>query len=338
MDIEVAHSDITQVQADLLVMKHADGFYGADRLVASRIGFNGHVQKGRELFIPAKGLAAPEVLFIGVGPLRDFSYEDMRLFGCRSVQLSREHVRPIKHFALTIHGPGYGLDAEQAFLSMIGGIVSEWSREPSSLIKVTVADRSEDRCNQLRRLLRVQRQKLGLLQGTRRPITIPQRMASSEEPALPGDVFISYRRDDNSHAAGRLFSELSHFMPRERIFMDVDAIPPGADFVDVLGEKVAACGVLLAVIGPDWLDARDATGQRRLDDPNDFVRVEIAAALQRKIPVVPILLDNTPMPRADTLPDELKPLARRNAVPLSHLRFSSDVARLVERLKLAPRQ
>jgi len=127
-------------------------------------------------------------------------------------------------------------------------------------------------------------------------------------------------------------------MPRERIFMDVDAIPPGADFVDVLGEKVAACGVLLAVIGPDWLDARDATGQRRLDDPNDFDRVEIAAALQRKIPVVPILLDNTPMPRADTLPDELKPLARRNAVPLSHLRFSSDVARLVERLKLAPRQ
>lgn len=338
MDIDVVNSDIVDVEADLLVMKHANGFHGADRDVASRIGFNGLVPKGRELFVSAKGVAAPEVLFIGVGDLGTFGYEEIRYFGVQAVRLSQEHVRTIRHLALTIHGPGYGLDAEQSFLAMIGGVVSEWARGPSSLVRVTVADRNEPRCRRLRNLLQGQRHRFGLLQGVRRRAAVVSQASARHETQMSSDVFISYRRNDNSHAAGRLFSELSHMMPRERIFMDVDAIPPGADFVDVLGQRVAACGVLLAVIGPDWLDARDATGQRRLDDPHDFVRVEISAALQRTIPVVPVLLDDTPMPRADMLPDELKPLARRNAVTVSHLRFSSDVERLAERLGLVSKR
>lgn len=148
------------------------------------------------------------------------------------------------------------------------------------------------------------------------------------------EIFISYRRDEDKHAAGRLYSEIADSVPREQIFMDVDAIPPGADFVEVLEGKVAARNVLLAVIGPGWLEARDEHGNRRLDYPDDFVRIEIGAALSSNIPVVPVLLDGTNMPRADSLPDNLKSLARRQAVPVSHDRFGADVDRLLNRLGL----
>lgn len=149
------------------------------------------------------------------------------------------------------------------------------------------------------------------------------------------DIFISYRREDAQHAAGRLFSELTRTVPSDRVFMDIDNMPFGVDFVEVLEEKVSACKVLLAVIGSGWLDARDEHGNRRLDNPNDFVRIEIATALGRRIPVVPVLLDNTPMPRADALPEPLKALARRNAIIVSHLRFASDVERLLRGLNLS---
>jgi TIR domain len=96
-------------------------------------------------------------------------------------------------------------------------------------------------------------------------------------------IFISYRRDDSGgHAAGRVTDRLEREFGRDLLFIDVDSIPPGRNFVDVLREEVAKCGVLIAVIGPDWLDAHDKDGNRRLDNPNDFVRIEIATALQRK--------------------------------------------------------
>lgn len=151
---------------------------------------------------------------------------------------------------------------------------------------------------------------------------------------MMSDIFISYRRSDNSHAAGRLHDALRAHLPAERIFMDVDFIPPGADFVEVLEEKVSACKVLLAVIGQGWLQAADANGRRRLDNPNDLVRIEIVAALTRKIRVVPVLVDGAIMPGAESLPDELKALARRNAVEITHGRFGSDVARLLKGLGL----
>ena len=104
-------------------------------------------------------------------------------------------------------------------------------------------------------------------------------------------VFISYRREDAAGHAGRVHDRLAKEFGANLLFMDVDGIPLGVDFVKALHEEVAKCGVLLAVIGPDWLKVRDKDGKRRLDNPNDFVRVEIAAALQRNIPVIPILLD-----------------------------------------------
>ena len=115
--------------------------------------------------------------------------------------------------------------------------------------------------------------------------------------------------------------------------MDVDAIPLGTNFSKVLHEEVAKCGVLLAVIGPNWVDARDERGNRRLDDPNDWVRVEIIAALQRNIPVIPILLDGATIPKADQLPEDLKELALRNGLDIRHASFQDDMNRLIRGLK-----
>jgi hypothetical protein len=117
------------------------------------------------------------------------------------------------------------------------------------------------------------------------------------------------------------------------LFMDVDSIPIGKNFAKVLHDEVAQCEVLLAVIGRNWLDARDEHGKRRLDNPNDFVRIEISAALQRDIPVVPILLEGVRIPDADQLPKELEELSLRNAIEVRHTSFHSDVDRLIRGLK-----
>ena len=119
-------------------------------------------------------------------------------------------------------------------------------------------------------------------------------------------IFISYRREDAQHQADRLHAVIApHVEDAARdIFIDIDNIPLGVNFAAHLDEKVSQCEVLLALIGPGWLEARDNAGNRRLDDPEDFVRIEIASALKRGIPVVPVLLDGAPVPRAQDLPEE----------------------------------
>jgi hypothetical protein len=150
---------------------------------------------------------------------------------------------------------------------------------------------------------------------------------------MAAKVFISYRRGDSAGYAGRVMDRLDRELGRDLVFMDVDAIPLGTNFSNVLHEEVAKCGVLLAVIGPNWLDARDEHGNRRLDNPNDFVRIEIAAALQRNIPVIPILLDGATIPKADQLPEDLKELASRNGLDVRHASFQVDMDRLIRGLK-----
>ena len=157
---------------------------------------------------------------------------------------------------------------------------------------------------------------------------------------MAGGIFISYRRDDSRHAAGRLVDRLGQTFAREQLFMDVDNIPLGLDFVKVLGDKVAQCEVMLVVIGPQWLEARDERGQRRLDDANDFVRIEVEQALARDVRVVPVLVDGAAPPRAEQLPGSMQPLARRQATRLSHERFGSEAEGMVEALAkvIAPRR
>jgi class 3 adenylate cyclase/tetratricopeptide (TPR) repeat protein len=153
--------------------------------------------------------------------------------------------------------------------------------------------------------------------------------------AMPHKVFISYRRGDAAGYAGRVSDRLSDELGQDALFMDVDAIPLGSDFVKVLREEVGRCQVLLALIGPSWLGALDGQGKRRLDDPDDFVRIEIATALIRDIPVIPVLFDGVAMPAADSLPDNLKELRHRNALNVRHEAFHADLDKLVGALRNA---
>ena len=124
--------------------------------------------------------------------------------------------------------------------------------------------------------------------------------------AMAGKIFINYRRDDSIGMAGRLHDRLAQTFGRDKLFMDVDHIPAGADFVAHLNSQVAACEVVLVVIGRNWLRAKDKAGQRRLHQSDDFVAIEIAAALARNIRVIPVLVDGARMPKESELPDSLK--------------------------------
>jgi hypothetical protein len=145
-----------------------------------------------------------------------------------------------------------------------------------------------------------------------------------------GAIFISYRREDTAYPAGWLFDRLADTYGEELIFKDIDSIALGDDFVDVITRAVASTDVLLALIGEKWIAITDEDGRRRLDDPDDFVRLEIEAALTRGIRVIPILVGGTTMPRSDQLPPGLTALARRNALELSPSRFESDTSRLIK--------
>ena len=146
-------------------------------------------------------------------------------------------------------------------------------------------------------------------------------------------IFVSYRRDDARGDAGRLTDNLKLHFGDKQIFRDVEAIEAGVDFVEAINSAVSQCAVLLAIIGPNWLRLTDSQGRRRLDDPNDFVRLEIAAALQRNIRVVPVLVGGAVMPKAEDLPPGLETLARRQAHELSDGRWDFDVGQLVETLE-----
>jgi hypothetical protein len=152
---------------------------------------------------------------------------------------------------------------------------------------------------------------------------------------LAGKIFINYRRGDDPGHTGRLFDRLQDVFPPEQLFLDVDNIAPGLDFVHVLNDRVAECDVLIAVIGRGWIDARDGAGKRRLEDPEDFVRIEIESALTQGKRVIPVLVGDAQMPRSEDLPQPLRPLSRRNAVRLTHERFRSDAQGLVKALQQA---
>ena len=133
-----------------------------------------------------------------------------------------------------------------------------------------------------------------------------------------GRIFISYRRADAAGYAGRIYDRLTGHFGEDAVFMDVDTIEAAVDFVEVLQSAEQRCDVLVALIGRRWLDSKDANEKRRLDNPEDFVRIEVAAALDRDIRVIPILVDGVIMPNSTELPGNLKPLARRNALQVDH--------------------
>lgn len=146
-------------------------------------------------------------------------------------------------------------------------------------------------------------------------------------------IFLSYRRADTAGYAGRLAEALERRFGKGSVFQDVEAIVPGSDFLHAIDLAVARCQVLLVLIGDTWLTERGAGGCTRLDDPADFVRLEVASALRAQTPVLPVLLEGTKMPAENALPAELKPLARLQALELSDTRWDYDLERLVSAIR-----
>src|SRR6516164_7240304 len=145
---------------------------------------------------------------------------------------------------------------------------------------------------------------------------------------MSGQIFISYRREESRWSARSIHDRLCRDFDPNQMFMDIDAIALGEDFVEAIETTVARCDVLIAVIGNNWLTSKDENGNRRLDNPEDFVRMEIGAALKRKIRVIPVLVDGALMLRSTDLPEDLKPLVRRNALLITETSFDGDCQRL----------
>lgn len=143
-------------------------------------------------------------------------------------------------------------------------------------------------------------------------------------------LFINYRREDSAPYAGRLYDFLRRTFPNKQVFMDIDTIDPGEDFVDAISKTLESSKVVIAVIGPKWIESRDGTGSRRLDNPDDYVVRELSAALVSGARVIPVLVGGASMPRTESLPVSLQLLARRNAIEISDTRFTTDSERLGE--------
>jgi TIR domain len=151
-------------------------------------------------------------------------------------------------------------------------------------------------------------------------------------------IFISYRREDSAGYTGRLYDHLATYFGEKDLFMDIDTIRPGQDFVTAIEYAISQCDAVLAVIGKQWLTLTASDGVRRIDKADDFVRLEIESALRRNVLVIPVLVDGAIMPKPENLPADLHKFSRLNALPLSHDRFRYDVGRLVEALEAVPEQ
>ncbi|MBI3156861.1 MAG: toll/interleukin-1 receptor domain-containing protein [Burkholderiales bacterium] len=153
---------------------------------------------------------------------------------------------------------------------------------------------------------------------------------------MAAGIFISYRRDESRHAAGRLADNLAEAFGAEAIFRDIEGIDPGVDFAQALDKALQSCVVMLVLIGPRWLLHVDDQGRRRIDQPGDWIRQEVATALARQTRVIPVLLEGAALPAEHDLPEDLRLLVRRQALELADGRWHGDLQRLVEALARVP--
>ena len=153
---------------------------------------------------------------------------------------------------------------------------------------------------------------------------------------MAGGVFVSYRRDDAAHITGRIADAIAARIGRDRVFVDVDSVAPGEDFVRKIESSIHASGTFIAVVGSNWLSAATPQGQRRIDLDGDFIRLEVRTALAAGLRIVPVLVDNAPMPRAEDLPEDVRQFVRHNAVHLNHTTFTRDIQTLLDLLDAKP--
>ena len=146
------------------------------------------------------------------------------------------------------------------------------------------------------------------------------------------NIFISYRRVDTEGYAGRIYDRLAERFDAEQVFMDVTDIGVGEDFADAIGQAISSCRVVIILMGPRWHTVTDEMGRKRLDDPHDFVHIEVKSALDRNVQVIPVLVNGASMPKTSDLPVDLAGLTRHNAIEIRHRRFDTDVEYLVSEL------
>jgi hypothetical protein len=203
-----------------------------------------------------------------------------------------------------------------------GRLAAYWRlpREPSTLPAAEVSARFRQIAN------------LGdVLTQSRVPHALP---FDPEEGAPKFQLFLSYRKKDDRWAVGRIHLKLTEYLGENAVFRDVDSIRLGKDFRTSIDDAVGRCRILLAVIGPYWLDPDKPLGQRRVDSIDDWPRVEIEFALQRHKLVVPVLLDDTQIPRDSLLPESLQELPYLQGMALREDSFDSDIETLAKRLRV----
>ncbi|MES9990831.1 MAG: TIR domain-containing protein [Candidatus Thiodiazotropha sp.] len=205
--------------------------------------------------------------------------------------------------------------------------------KPEQRIDLECGDRSPDNLREVFTLKGIEQSLNSLLKPKQYLYVKPRDGSESETVALKPEpsvkspkktqatrkncmVFISYRREDSREITGRICDRLNNEFGKQAIFRDVDSIPAGVDFRDHINKTIDQCSLLLAIIGNKWLDAKNRKGERRLDLSNDHLRVEIETALKKQIPVIPVLVKKGIMPDEEQLPEGLKPLAYRNAIPI----------------------
>jgi len=147
------------------------------------------------------------------------------------------------------------------------------------------------------------------------------------------NIFISYRREDSLGHTGRLFDRLGKHFGKTHVFMDIAGIEPGLDFVEAIDKAVSSCDVFIVVIGKQWLNVTDADGRRRLDNPEDFIRLELGTALRRNIRVIPVLVQGATAPSSENLPEDLRMLSRRQAQEVSDNRWDFDAGELIKTIE-----
>jgi hypothetical protein len=156
-------------------------------------------------------------------------------------------------------------------------------------------------------------------------------------PAIPNflkSIFISYRRSDSAYITGRIYDRLVQAFGPGSVFRDVDDLLAGRNFTEALERELAASDLMLVIIGSDWLTVTDGTtGQRRLDNASDIVRLEVETGLERGIPLIPVLVRGASMPKRAELPLRLKPLADKSGMTIDpDPRFHADVDHLIEKI------
>jgi TIR domain-containing protein len=155
-----------------------------------------------------------------------------------------------------------------------------------------------------------------------------------ERSEAMSQIFISYRRDDSGTTADRIYDSLVAYFGRNFLFKDVNSIPYGARFPQFIDDTLKDCRVVLAIIGPRWLEMATSDGARRLDDPADWVRVEVETALRRNVTIIPVLVEGAQMPGANRLPESMRPLAEMNALQVRRdPDYHTDMMRLIQTME-----